>query len=90
MAQNIVTNFEEFGTHSLYLTPKIALENLKKLYVKEYFSSNDYELSSLKTKIEPPGNRQNMGFESKYVYNMIELNEGSQINLRKINAGGFS
>ena len=66
------------------------MEILKKLYINEYFLSNDEELSSLKTKIEPPGSRINLGMESKYVYNMIELNEGNKINLRKINGGGFS
>lgn len=41
MAQNIVTDFEEFNSHNLYLTPKVPLKSLRKLYAREYFTSNE-------------------------------------------------
>ena len=74
LAQNIVTDFAEFDSHNIYLTPKVPLKSLGKLYARDYFSLNEEELTVLKTKIEPPGTRVNFGMESKYVYNMIELN----------------
>ncbi len=41
LTQNIVTDFEEFSSHNLYLTLKVPLKTLRKLYAREYFTSND-------------------------------------------------